>query len=1767
MTKIHFPQFGNRDYSPFEMRQLIQALELRFASLESETQRSVIPDYDIDELDARYAQIGHTHVVSDITDFPTSVFFFDDVSGTPSEGDTLVWDGATFQTQSVASTAPALDDLTDVEVASVTDLQVLGYDESTLRWRPFDLGSSIVDTLFDLTDTDLDFQLQGDLLFNFDGTNWKPTGQNLQWFEGDYLQFGYGIGINWYDEFNASLEFLAYSGGGNVVSSEVNFAPMTGGGVFEAFPTGSWGTYTNNAGITGLTSGDTYFVTVHGTAGTNTAFATSEARLNQTDGPIPNSTTSGESVQAANLDAVVPLYQWSGTFVSDGTTLEYQVRSATAGINTSGFEAYAINLSNLTTDEYKVDAQTGGTTITAGDPAIGIANVTVTADGDYMVFACGRANRATGGNDADEHEIAITDGTNTYVVSSQDLLAGSKSQNGGVLFKNVTSGTTFTLQHRHVFSIGDFNQTVNVSYSFILALRVDTYDAYVSTAEYNTTSTNDPDLGDAYEWAITSFTAPATGTFQVLGCIANYVESVSEPPQIRVANITQATEGIVTNTPGFVLEDASTRGSTQLGTFTANQGDSIKVGWAAQGAASVTATAGIVISAQNAILGVNKFFVGNAAKSTEIFGTDLVVNPPSTFQSTVDVIGAVTLASTLGVTGATTLFDTLSVTGAATLSSTLGVTGAATLSSTLGVTGATTLSTLGTSGLATLDSLSVTNASTFTGAATHNGTATFNGTADFNSTADFTGATVLGINTSFDMPFGDKLTGTDSNSALQDLIQIETEVTGAAAGDEFYETTSIIASFDGTDEATTFTSEDQFAQTATFVGTAKLDDAATKFGVTSLLLDGNSDLVTFPDSDVYSFDDFDFTIEAWVYFNTVTDFSLVSSYNSNGVNDRGWAFRRNGGALDFIWSTNGTDIFEQEFGTWTPTTGTWYHVAMVRKGDTIRGFVDGVQLGSNFSFTDTIFDAGEPLRVGAISGGSGLTLYLNGRVEDLRITKGVARYIDDFTPPTEAHLTAAPTYTFGDPYFYATTFLVDAEGADAATTYEAIRGGTATFVNNAQIDTAQFRYGTSSFLFDGTNDYITFPNDPSLELGNSDFTLECSVRFNTDPGTGTMSFFGLYDAQSNQRSWSFEINNNTLSILYSTDGTAGTVTRPTGQTWNPVNNQWYDIAVSRQGNNLYWFVDGVLLGSESFTATFFNGTANMIVGAILDGTGTPLQDLDGWLDNIRITKGIARYTDDYTVADKAFLETDPDHDVDWQFVTLRADFDGADAATTFSDQSIAANTLTFNGGAALDDAQKRFGSTSLLIPNTSGDSVDVTSDASLTLGDNDFTIECWVRLNGTGGSGFIYDQRTAATSLHPTIFRNSGTNALTYYVNGAARITGSALSSGQWYHVAVCRVGGTTKMFLDGVQTGSDYTDSNTYASNRVKIGEAGDANGSPLDGWIDDLRVTNGVGRYVEDFIPPALPHPTQAADYDPKYSQVSLMASFDGADEDTAFTSEDSAARTATFVGNAKLDTAVTKFGTTALLLDGTGDKVTFPDSDDFHFAAGDFTMEAWVYISTLEDAIPVITQWGATPQRSFQLAINGSANTIQFSWSTDGSTVTGNVTRSFTWSSATWYHVAACREGTNVRLFVDGVQAGTDIAISTNSLHNSTYVLEIGGRNDNNNYLPGSVADVRITKGFARYTTDFQSPDAALPTVELIPNPSIGGTTDRVLVGDPDLETRMDGSLVNVLNSFRPPVYTDTTRPAASAGVQVIFNTDDGQLNISDGTNWTLPNGTTT
>jgi len=206
--------------------------------------------------------------------------------------------------------------------------------------------------------------------------------------------------------------------------------------------------------------------------------------------------------------------------------------------------------------------------------------------------------------------------------------------------------------------------------------------------------------------------------------------------------------------------------------------------------------------------------------------------------------------------------------------------------------------------------------------------------------------------------------------------------------------------------------------------------------------------------------------------------------------------------------------------------------------------------------------------------------------------------------------------------------------------------------------------------------------------------------------------------------------------------------------------------------------------------------------------------------------------------------------------------DGTNGSTTILDSSKVAGspkTVTAIGNAQISTAQSKFGGASIAFDGT-GDYLNIPSSVDFQFGTGNFTIETWLFTRSLSFFQVILDMRPAeGNGAYIFLALNYTPGELLYYVNTSERIitTTSAIATNTWTHIAVSRLGTSTKMFVSGVQVGV-WTDSTDYLISSPRIGQSKFASfPDTFDGYIDDLRITKGVARYTANFTPPTAPFP----------------------------------------------------------------------------------------------------------------------------------------------------------------------------------------------------------------------------------------------------------------------------------------------------------------------
>jgi hypothetical protein len=203
-----------------------------------------------------------------------------------------------------------------------------------------------------------------------------------------------------------------------------------------------------------------------------------------------------------------------------------------------------------------------------------------------------------------------------------------------------------------------------------------------------------------------------------------------------------------------------------------------------------------------------------------------------------------------------------------------------------------------------------------------------------------------------------------------------------------------------------------------------------------------------------------------------------------------------------------------------------------------------------------------------------------------------------------------------------TMLLLHADGSDTSTTFtnSSSFAHTMTANGNAQIDTAQSKFGGSSALFDGTGDYITSADSADWELGAGDFTLDFWVR---PTSSTTLNQILMEHGNDSSNMWFVRIDG-TGVLTFAINGSAVALNNP----WYPSTSAFTHVAIVRSGNNFLMFINGTQIGTtQSITLTIPDYTGVLSIGAC---AFAGCADFGGWLDEVRITKGLARWTTSFT---------------------------------------------------------------------------------------------------------------------------------------------------------------------------------------------------------------------------------------------------------------------------------------------------------------------------------------------------------------------------------------------------------------------------------------------------------------------------------------------------------------------------------------------------------
>jgi hypothetical protein len=247
----------------------------------------------------------------------------------------------------------------------------------------------------------------------------------------------------------------------------------------------------------------------------------------------------------------------------------------------------------------------------------------------------------------------------------------------------------------------------------------------------------------------------------------------------------------------------------------------------------------------------------------------------------------------------------------------------------------------------------------------------------------------------------------------------------------------------------------------------------------------------------------------------------------------------------------------------------------------------------------------------------------------------------------------------------------------------------------------------------------------------------------------------------------------------------------------------------------------------------------MRVGLGVYGAGS--QDFQGYIDDLRIIKGQALYTGNFTPPTAAFPSGAADPH--WDDVSLLLHMD-----SNFDDSSAGALTVNESGTPTVSAAHSVFGGAGGYFDGSSHLALDSNSGAEL--GTSDFTLEGWIYPTVLGIDQCVLNQGNSDATGAFCLLIYSANAMMLYGDNNNIFFGNATLELNEWVHFAMCREGSQYRLYINGVLDAS-YTGSHDHSETPVKIGQGYGGIGH-FNGYMDEIRITKGVARYTTNFTPP---------------------------------------------------------------------------------------------------------------------------------------------------------------------------------------------------------------------------------------------------------------------------------------------------------------------------
>jgi hypothetical protein len=454
--------------------------------------------------------------------------------------------------------------------------------------------------------------------------------------------------------------------------------------------------------------------------------------------------------------------------------------------------------------------------------------------------------------------------------------------------------------------------------------------------------------------------------------------------------------------------------------------------------------------------------------------------------------------------------------------------------------------------------------------------------------------------------------------------------------DSAFTSVVFLSKFDGSSGDVAATDVSSYARTITFGNSAVIDDVQGFLGTTALhLQDAGADdpgefYASVPDANELSIGaNSAWTIEAWAcHSGDSSRHRLFGKLTSSGA-QREYALAVGSGLITFqAYQPSSTLVFSLSTAH-SLDPGSMHHIAVERFEDSIAIYQNGT-LSASKAYAGSFETGTSPFFVGKIRDTPFDDQQWAGWIDEFRFTNGYARYQGAFTSPTSSFPTSQQTAN--DSYFLNVVLLTKLDGSsgDVTATDVSSYGRTLTFGDSAVINPAgKFNEGVLLADAGAINPSEMFVSAAdAIELSveaTSAWTIEGYIRLDGDDSIRT--WYSKYNNNSNEReSWAYVRSGNLIFSGYSNGSTlvlSATAAHSLGD------GLYHHVAIERYLDSIAIYQDGFLASSLSFTGSLYNGSSLLYIGKFRS-TGFDDHPFDGMIDEVRLTKGVARYKGPFT---------------------------------------------------------------------------------------------------------------------------------------------------------------------------------------------------------------------------------------------------------------------------------------------------------------------------------------------------------------------------------------------------------------------------------------------------------------------------------------------------------------------------------------------------------